>query len=70
MTSQTGSNRQGWRRVVMTGLAVSAVVAGAIAEVGAPAALADPADPNAGVLFRGRTGSAPRSFRPGPRPGL
>jgi hypothetical protein len=45
MTSQTGSNRQGWRRVVMTGLAVSAVVAGAIAGVGAPAALADPADP-------------------------
>jgi hypothetical protein len=41
MTSQTGRNRQGWRRVLMTGLAVSAVVAG----VGAPTALADPADP-------------------------
>ena len=45
MTLQTGRNRQGWRRVVMNGLAVSAVVAGAIAGVGAPTALADPADP-------------------------
>jgi hypothetical protein len=41
MTLQTGRNRQGWRRVAMNGLAVSAVVAG----VGAPTALADPADP-------------------------
>ena len=41
MTSQTGRNRQGWRLVLVTGLAVSAVVAG----VGAPTALADPADP-------------------------
>ena len=45
MTLQTGRNRQGWRRVVTNGLAVSAVVAGAIAGVGAPTALADPADP-------------------------
>ncbi len=47
MTSQTGRNRQGWRRVVMNGLAVSAVVAAAIVGVGAPTALADPADPTA-----------------------
>jgi hypothetical protein len=45
MTSQTGKNRQGWRRAVTGGLALSAVAAGAIAGIGAPTALADPATP-------------------------
>jgi hypothetical protein len=45
MTSQTGKNRLGWRRIVTGGLAGSAVVAGVMAGSGAPTALADPADP-------------------------
>jgi len=45
MTSQTGKNRLGWRRVVTGGLAGSAVLAGVMAGFGAPSAMADPADP-------------------------
>jgi hypothetical protein len=45
MTLQTGKNRHRWRRAVTCGLAISAVAAGAIAGIGAPKALADPASP-------------------------
>ena len=45
MTSQTGKNRLGWRRIVTGGLAGSAVVAGVMAGFGGPTAMADPADP-------------------------
>ncbi len=45
MTSQTGNNRHCWRRIVTGGMAGSAVVAGLMAGVAAPTALADPADP-------------------------
>src|SRR6476660_1769229 len=45
MTSQTGNNRLGWRRIVTGGLAGSAVLAGVMAGFGAPTAMADPADP-------------------------
>lgn len=45
MTSQTGKNRHCWRRIITGGLAGSTVVAGLLAGIGAPTALADPADP-------------------------
>ena len=45
MTSQTGNNRLGWRRIVTGGLAGSAVLAGVMAGFDAPSAMADPADP-------------------------
>ena len=45
MTSQTGKNRLGWRRVVTGAMAGSAVLAGVMAGFGAPSAMADPADP-------------------------
>jgi hypothetical protein len=47
MTSQTGKSRHGWLRIVTAGLACSAVAAAVIGGFGAPAALADPADPSA-----------------------
>jgi hypothetical protein len=45
MTSQTGKNRHCWRRIITGGLAGSTVAAGLMAGIGAPTALADPADP-------------------------
>ena len=42
MTSQTGKNRHGWRRVVTGGLAGSAVAAGVMAGFGAPTAWPTP----------------------------
>jgi hypothetical protein len=45
MTLQSGKNRHGWRVVATGVLAGGAMAAGVIAGFGAPAALADPADP-------------------------
>jgi hypothetical protein len=44
MTLQTGKNRHCWRRIITGGLAGSTVVAGLMVCIGAPTALADPAD--------------------------
>jgi hypothetical protein len=45
MTSQTGKNRRGLRRTVVSGVAGSAIAAGLMAGFGAPTALAEPAAP-------------------------
>jgi hypothetical protein len=45
MTAQTGRNREIWRRVVIGGIAGSALAAGLLTGVTAPTALAQPAEP-------------------------